>query len=160
MTALRPIRASDRDAFQAFVRGLSAESRRQRFLSPVRELSPAALTALTEPDPARHAAFVALEGDTIVGEGRVVAMAEAGRGEFALAVVDARRRRGIGANLLGAVVAAGRRLGLSAIEGEILRTNAPMLAFLRRAGVRLRSCPGDARLVVAELELGWVRLAA
>lgn len=159
-TRLRELRATDRDAFQAFVRGLSPESRLQRFLSPVAELSPAVLDALTGPDPARHAAYVAVDGDAIVGEGRVVALGDSGRGEFAIAVADAWRRRGLGADLLGAVIAAARRLGLAAIEGEILRTNAPMLAFMRRAGFRLRGCPGDARLLVAELDLGWARLAA
>ena len=107
--ALRPIVAQDREAFHAFVKGLSPESRTHRFLAPVRELAPAALAALTQPDQAQHVGLVAHDGAGIVGEARYVALGESGRGEFAIAVADAWQRRGIGARLLGDLTAAAPR---------------------------------------------------
>jgi acetyltransferase len=150
---LRPLTPRDREAFGDFVRTLSPGSRAHRFLSGLRELGPAALKALTEPQPPRHVAYVATEGERIVGEGRVVALGDSGRGEFAIAVSDDWQRHGIGAHLLGTLIAAARRAGLAVLEGEVLGTNAAMLRFMRRAGFRLKSCPGDARLVLVERDL-------
>jgi acetyltransferase len=153
MIALRPIVAQDREAFHAFVRGLSLEARTNRFLYPVKELAPAALQALTQADQQRHVGLVALEGDRIVGEARCVALGDSGHGEFAIAVADEWQRQGVGARLLAALFAAARRAGLASMEGEVLRTNAAMLGFVRQAGFRLRICPGDGTLTVAERSL-------
>jgi acetyltransferase len=151
--ALRPIAAQDREAFHDFVRELSPESRTNRFLAPVRELAPAALALLTRPDQVRHIGLVACDGGRIIGEGRYVAREDGSRGEFAIAVADIWQRQGIGARLLGALSAAARRAGIAVLEGEILRTNAAMLKFVLSAGYRFRTCPGDARLTIAEREL-------
>jgi acetyltransferase len=153
MTCLRPIVPQDREAFQSFVRGLSHETRTNRFLTPVSELSPTMLDAMTQADQGRHVALVATEGDRIIGEGRYVSLAGNGRAEFALAVADDWQRQGIGARLLGALTAAARQAGLLALEGEILRTNTAMLRFVQRAGFRLTSCAGDARLLMTERTL-------
>ena len=160
MIELRPIAARDRDAFQAFVRGLSERARLNRFLSPIRELSPAALDALTQADQARHVALIATEGGHIVGEARYVAQGASGRAEFAIAVADATQRRGVGARLLGALMQAARSARLYCLEGEVLATNVDMLDFVRRIGFRLRECPDDRRLVIAERQLGRVHVAA
>ena len=160
MTALRPLLPEDREAFQAFVRGLSAHARLNRFLAPIRELSPAALDALTRADQARHVALVATEDGRIVGEARYVALGASGHAEFAVAVADGSQRSGIGARLLGALVHLARQAGLQVLEGEVLRTNAAMLAFVRRFGFSVRSCPGEAYLVIAERQLDRVRRAA
>jgi acetyltransferase len=153
MVELRPLVPQDREAFHAFVLGLSPESRSNRFLQPVKELSPAALQALTQPDQARHIGLVAHDGSGIVGEGRYVAVGDGSRGEFALAVADDWQRQGIGGRLLDALTAAARRAGIAALEGEILRSNVAMLTFVLHAGFRLRTCPGDGRLAIAERNL-------
>jgi acetyltransferase len=152
MIALRPLRAQDSAAFQQFVRGLSAESRLHRFLVPLRELAPGLLASLTQPDPSRHVAVAAVEGDRIVGEGRFVALGDSGRAEFAIAVADEWQRHGIGARLLGFLTAAARQMGLAALEGEVLRTNTAMPRFARRTGFRTKAC-ADARLAVVERNL-------
>jgi acetyltransferase len=153
MVELRPLGPGDRAAYEAFVGGLSPESRLQRFLAPVRELHPGVLAALTSADQERHVALGAFQGDTLVGEARFVRLGEDGRAEFALAVADAWQRKGIGALLLDALLAAARRARLAVLEGEVLRTNLPMLEFVRSAGFRLRTCPGDATLAIAERSL-------
>jgi len=148
MVAIRPILPQDRAAFAEFVRELSPESRTNRFLHPVSEFAPAFLDALTRTEPGRHLCLVAEDEGRIVAEARVVAL-EDGRGEFALAVADEWQRQGIGARLLRALVDAARRSGITRIEGEILRTNAAMLSFVRRTGFHLSACAGDARLAMA-----------
>jgi len=160
LIALRPLERTDGAALQQFVRGLSPESRLHRFLVPVQELSPPVLHALTHPDQQRHVALAAVSDATIVGEGCYVALGNTGRAEFALAVADAWQRQGIGVRLLRALIAAARRTGLAALEGEILKLNIPMLEFAARAGFRLKSHPGDARLMFAELDLTAARLPA
>ncbi|HEY8067904.1 MAG TPA: GNAT family N-acetyltransferase [Burkholderiales bacterium] len=153
MITFRPIVPQDGEAFQRFVRGLSLESRLHRFLLPVKELAPATLRALTQPDQARHVGLIALDGTAIIGEGRYAALGDSGRGEFAIAVADEWQRQGVGARILGTLIAAARRAGLAVLEGEVLRSNAAMLKFMRRAGFRLRDCPGDGRLAIAERNL-------
>ena len=152
MIALRPLCAQDAAAFQQFVRGLSVESRLHRFLVPLRELAPALLARLTQPEPSRHVAVAAVDGDRIVGEGRFVVLGESGRAEFAIAVADEWQRHGIGARLLGFLTAAARQAGLAALEGEVLRTNTAMLRFARRAGFSAKAS-SDARLTVVERNL-------
>src|SRR5689334_19186320 len=115
---IRPITGADADAFQAFVQGLSIDSRTNRFLFPVRELSPASLQALTQADQQRHVALVALAGEVIVGEGRYVVLGDTGKAEFALAVADGLQRTGIGGRLIHALLEMARRAGLSALEGD------------------------------------------
>ncbi len=154
MIRIRPLVAGDGEAFRSFVQGLSPESRTNRFLAPVRELAPASLQALLHADQAGHVALVATEGDEIVGEGRYVAIGDTGEGEFAIAVADEWQRQGVGARILGALLAAARRASLSALHGEILRSNTAMLRFMARTGFRLRDCPGDATLAIAERALG------
>jgi acetyltransferase len=153
MTDLRALVAQDREAFQDFVRGLSPDARTNRFLLPLQELSPPALTALTEPDQSRHVALVAVDNKQIIGEARYVALAGNGRAEFAIAVADQWQRRGVGARLLGALMTTARRAGLYALEGEVLRTNAAMLGFSRHAGFHFGPCVGDARLTRVERAL-------
>jgi acetyltransferase len=150
MLAVRAIGPADRDAFREFVLGMSQETRTNRFFSPVRELSPAVLAALTEPDHKRHVGLIAVEGERIVGEARYVQLGQSGRGEFAIAVTDAWQRQGVGARLLAALQAAARSAGLLFLAGEVLRTNVPMLRFSRRAGFQMKGCPGDARVTLVE----------
>jgi acetyltransferase len=152
---LRPIGPADAPAFQAFVQGLSLASRTNRFLFPVREVAPDLLRVLTHADQQRHVALAAVDDHTgaIIGEGRFVALGGGGRAEFAVAVSDAWQRRGIGARLLAALVSRARGARLQFLEGEILHNTNGMLQFLRATGFRLRNCPGDASVVLAELEL-------
>jgi acetyltransferase len=152
MVELRPLGPGDRAAYEAFVGGLSPESRLQRFLAPVRELHPGVLAMLTTADQERHVALGAFDGDALVGEARFVRL-DLDRAEFALAVADTWQRKGIGALLLDALLAAARRARLAVLEGEVLRTNLAMLEFVRSAGFRLRTCPGDATLAIAERSL-------
>src|SRR5690606_10849998 len=56
---LRPIRPEDAEMLQAFIRGLSDESRYMRFVSMLRELTPRMLSRYTRIDYDRELALVA-----------------------------------------------------------------------------------------------------
>src|SRR3546814_15542910 len=56
---MRPIRPEDAESLQEFIRGLSDESRYMRFVSMLRELTPAMLARYTKIDYDRELALVA-----------------------------------------------------------------------------------------------------
>ena len=151
MITIRPLRLQDAGAFRAFVERLSPESRYERFQYVVKEVSPALLRLLVEADPRTHVALVALHEGEVVGEARYV-RADGGA-EFALAVADGWRRRGVGKRLLEVLIASARREGLKRLDGEVLAWNQAMLGFVEQAGFQVREHPEDGRLLRVELSI-------
>ena len=137
---LRVARPEDVSAVQQFVRGLSDRSRRNRFLAPVRELSPDQLDRVMRSRPPGELALV---GETTEGAGsRIVAMAqyvtcEPLEAEFAVVVDDTWQRQGLGNRLLGVLAERASRAGLAALVGFVFTDNWPMLALLARFGCEL-----------------------
>ena len=67
---LRPIRPEDRDALNALFGRLSEETIQFRFFTPLKELSDAWLTRLTNVDYVDRMALVGVLGDDLVAVGR------------------------------------------------------------------------------------------
>ena len=143
---LRPVRAADATAMQAFVTGLGAGDRRLRFHGAVNACAPGLLRHLTEVDGVRHVAFVACaegegeadEGVRIVGEARYVVTGAAGASaELAIAVADDHRGRGIADELLRALLGAAVEAGIGRLHGDVLAGNVRMAAFMRRHGFEI-----------------------
>jgi len=151
VVVIRPLQLADAPAFRAFVEGLSPQARYERFQYVVKEVSPSLLKLLVEADPRVHVALAAFEGGEVVGEARYVREGEGA--EFAIAVADAWRRRGVGKRLLDELIARARTDGLGRLDGEVLAWNQAMLGFVEQQGFRVRSHPEDARLVRIELAL-------
>jgi acetyltransferase len=144
---LRPVLPQDQGLLQDFYESLSPRSRRLRFHGAVKGLSPQALSAMAEVDPARHLALVVTfvsEGvETLVADARYV-VDETGRGgEFAIAVSDVWQRRGIAARALSGLVKAARLQGLDWLWGDVLDGNAAMLGLMERAGFYRSAMPDD-----------------
>lgn len=139
---LRPVQAGDAGAFQRFVMRLSPPSRRLRFHGAINSCSPAMLHALTQPDPATHRAWVALQPvdgeEAIVGEARFVAAGGEGDAEIAIAVADEQRGRGVADRLLRAVLEAAEQAELQTLFGDVLEGNARMAGLLRRHGFEVQ----------------------
>lgn len=151
MVLIRPLEARDAPALRAFIERLSPESRYGRFQYVVKEVSPSLLRLLVETDPRSHVALLATHAGEVVGEARYVR--QGGGAEFALAVADGWRRRGVGKRLLQELLGYARRDGLSRLDGEMLAWNRAMLGFVEQAGFRVRAHPEDARLLRIELSL-------
>lgn len=166
---LRALEPADDGLLGDFVRELSPASRLDRFHAGVRELPTPWLRVLTRVDPAREFALIALASD---GD-RAVCVAEARYAldpahhdarEFALVVADRWHGQGLGTELLQRLLAHARARGVERLFGDVLRTNAAMTRLAARAGFRVATHPGDARLlrVTQRLEPQWAieRIAA
>lgn len=154
---LRPVQADDAHALQGFVRALSPSSRQLRFHIGLQELPPGLLRDMTAVDQRCHVALVALadageDEPRIVAEARYV-VADGHSAEFALAVADDWQGRGLGSALLRRLARHAARRGLQRLFGEVLRTNAVMIAMMRRLGGRFGAVPGTALLTCATLDL-------
>ncbi|GAA5182174.1 hypothetical protein GCM10025771_30810 [Niveibacterium umoris] len=73
--------------------------------------------------------------------------------EFAVTVATAWRGRGLGMQLLGALIHAARHIGVQRLHGELMADNRAMLALLLRCGFTVRPHPIDACLVRVERDL-------
>ncbi len=115
---LRPIGPGDAGVLQAYVRGLSPESRYNRFLGALHELPPAELDRVIHPDRAYELALLAetrVDGAPIViGEARFALRRDRLEGEFALSVADDWRGKGLGTLLMADVERRARSQGISA----------------------------------------------
>ena len=151
------MRADDKPLEADFVRRLSSESRYERFMATVRELSPAKLAYLTEVDQVRHVALVAVvdPGGTpaIVGVVRYVVDPAGTSCEFAIAVDDGWHHSGLAGILMGHLVEVARARGLEAMEGFVLAANPAMLRLARQLGFASHHDPADRDTVRVALDL-------
>jgi acetyltransferase len=153
---IRSIRPEDAAMEQAFVRGLSPESRYLRFMQALVELTPEMLVRLTRIDESREAALVACiergGREIAVGVARYVGHADAKTCEFAIVTADAWQRRGIGTRLMGELMRTARARGFRTMVGEVLASNTRMLDFVRGLGFVARAS-GDPAVRVVRREL-------
>jgi GNAT superfamily N-acetyltransferase len=135
---LRRLRRDERDLVARFFAGLSAESRRRRFLSPMPRLPEAMLGRLVDVDGRRHVAMVATVDGECAGIARYIALAdEPGAAEVAVTVTDRYQGHGIGRLLVDALRPAAVRAGLTTLVYLVDPTNRPALGLLRSFGVEL-----------------------
>jgi acetyltransferase len=155
---IRPVGPRDAPLQQAFVRGLSPQSRLRRFHTTLSELPPTMLSYLTNVDHVDHIALIAeIAADAErrhVAEARWVRRRdEPQRADFAIAVADDHQKGGLGARLMGALERSAAARGIASLHGSVLRSNAPMIAWLSRRGWRFRHDAADPSAVDAELAL-------
>jgi acetyltransferase len=150
---IRPIRPEDAEAHVALFRRFSPEDIRYRFFAMLRELPAEQTARLTQIDYDREMAMIAVRGDETVGVARLVREPPGTEAEFAVAVDPAMKGRGVGRHLMERIITWARAQGLSAINGQILADNAPMLAFIRRLGFEVTRVPSDPDVVEARLKL-------
>ena len=141
VVTIRPTRPDDAAIAQGFVRELSPEARYCRFMGAVRELTPQMLRRFVQIDDAREVALVAVAtqaGRTRqLGECRYALFAGGRDCEFAVAVLDAWQRRGLGQRLLSNLIAIARVRGLRAMSGDVFATNTAMLGLALKLGFRV-----------------------
>lgn len=144
---IRPIRPEDAELTQGFVKSLSEESKYFRFMDAVSELSPVALARLTQIDYTREMALLALteiDGREVeLGVARYAINPDAESCEFALVVDDRWQKQGIGHKLMDVLMDVARSKGLKVMEGEVLKTNRPMLKLVEALGFHVEAHPED-----------------
>jgi len=148
---VRAICPQDADRLQAYMRKLSAWTRRNRFLGAVSELAPTELDRLARMSGPRELALIALAGmggeTAMIAEAIQVIAPESQRCEIALSVTDSWQRKGLGTLLLANMEWRARMLGVRFLVGEVLRTNDAMKGLARKAGFAIRGPFKDARLI-------------
>jgi acetyltransferase len=149
---VRPIRPEDAEIEQAFVRGLSAESRYMRFMQTLQELSPTMLVRLTQIDYDREMALIATRheadrGDSIIGVARYVRDPNPVSAEFAIVIADRAQRKGLASKLMGRLMAHARFAGIVRLRGLVLASNDSMLELMERLGFEVFPVPDDPSLV-------------
>lgn len=166
---IRPIQSEDADRLQAFMRGLSEETRYFRFISTLAELPPRmlvrytqidydrelALVAVLPPDPSRAPAKGQAEGEDerIIGVVRYLLNPDGETCEFAIAIADDWQGKRLGSTLMRAIIAAARGKGLKRIEGFVLGNNARMLGLMSYLGFRIATDPDDVSMKLVTMEL-------
>ncbi len=147
----RPIQPDDADMLQAFVRGLSQESRYYRFASAMPELPARMLARYTLIDYDREMALVAVhrqreagpdgsfsETEQIIGVSRYITNPDQTSCEFSLVVADAYKGQGLGSRLMLSIMEFARAKGLTEIDGLVLSNNSNMLRLMSSLGFSLR----------------------
>ncbi len=153
---IRPIQPDDADMLQAFVRGLSQESRYFRFASAMPELPPRMLARYTLIDYDREMALVAVhrtrtagedgaftETEQIIGVSRYITNPDQTSCEFSLVVSDHFKGQGLGSRLMLSIMDFARAKGLSEIDGLVLANNPNMLRLMTGLGYTVHPFPED-----------------
>ncbi|MGA7437727.1 MAG: GNAT family N-acetyltransferase [Luteibacter sp.] len=154
---IRPLRADDRAREQAFIRRLSPESRRCRFLGQMREASEPLLDTLMSTNGVDNVAYVALAHDNgelrEVGICRYASDTDRSRCECAVAVADDWRHRGLAVILMQHLVTTAQRNGFKVMYSIDLAENKEMEQLARFVGFQRSTYPGDPTLVTHSLQL-------
>jgi acetyltransferase len=154
---VRPIRPEDAEIEREFVRGLSPSTRYLRFMSALKELTPAMLARFTQVDYEREMAFIATVIDDSkelqIGVCRYATDPDGQSCEFALVIGEAWQGVGLGRHLLRRLIDAAKERGLTRMHGEILASNRGMLDLVTHMGFELSAVPDTPSVQQAQLDL-------
>jgi acetyltransferase len=154
---VRPIRPEDAQLEQDFVRDLSLESRRYRFMHALSRLSDELLIRFTQLDYDRELGLIATQkleaGEIPLGIARYIADSDELGCEFAVVVADAWQKRGVASQLMRALIGAARSRRLAYMHGDVLADNARMLRWMEKLGFNVEAHPEDAMVRVVTLPL-------
>ncbi len=153
---IRPIDAGDADLERRFLERLSPQSRRFRFLGEI-NLSKQMLRRLTQPDPTREVAFIALIADgahkTEIGVARYCTNADGTECECAVAVSDEWHNKGLGSLLMRHLIAVARWHGVQRMYSIDAPDNTAMRDLAEFLGFKRGVDPNDPHQVLHTLEL-------
>jgi RimJ/RimL family protein N-acetyltransferase len=145
--AIRALAPTDREALAEAFSRLSDETRRRRFRALATQLGERDLDWLTQIDHHNHEALVAMPTDSgrVVGVARYIALPyDPGAAEVAIAVDDEWQGRGVGRQLLGALVDRARAEGVTRLLAYVDAENQRVLDWITRAGGVAEAHHGDA----------------
>jgi GNAT superfamily N-acetyltransferase len=148
---VRFVEPRDGEELQSYFRGLSTNSRYNRFLGAMSELPQGLLDRFTHVGPERGFTVIAtmnVDGfETIVGEARYAFHADSASFEFGLSIDDRWHGHGIGAALLKNLECRAAAFGAERLFGDTLRSNAAMIGLARKSGFEFGKNAQDWKLV-------------
>jgi len=151
----RPIRPEDEPLIHEFLRHVSMEDLRLRFLAPMKHFSHEFIARLTQLDYARAIAFVAFDeaSGELAGVVRLHSDSIYETGEYAILLRSDLKGRGLGWALMQLLIEYARSEGLKQIFGQVLRENTTMVAMCRSLGFRVEPDPTERDLFLVTLPL-------
>jgi acetyltransferase len=141
---MRAIRPDDAERERIFMASLSQETRYYRFLHPIAELSADMIARFTQLDYAREMALIALDtgqpaDHKIAGVARYHPNPDRVSAEFAVTIGDEWQARGLGGQLMRALIECARAAGYLHIQGTIHPMNVGMLHLATSLGFTIES---------------------
>ena len=154
---IRPIRPEDAEIEQAFIRGLSAESKYFRFMNSIHELSLEMLVRFTQIDYHNEMALVAInpdpKGEEEIGVARYMTNPDKKTCEFAIVVSDKWQGKGIARLLMQKLLDIARNRNLEVMEGQVLANNYRMLELMASMGFQIQNDAEDPGIKVVTQRL-------
>lgn len=154
---IRALKPQDRQREFQFIKHLSAESRRFRFLGIENAADVSLLDRLMDLDYGDRMAYIALAHENgqlyEIGISRYAATEQARQCECAIAVAEPWQRRGLGALLLGHLIDAARRNGFETMVSTDPANNNAMHRLAKKLGFTSRYPQGSYSEIIHELDL-------
>ncbi len=152
---LRPIRPEDEPGLIEMCAKSTPEDLRLRFFGQMPELSHTLAARLTQIDYDREMAFVAESADSagILGVSRLIIEPNFTQAEFAILVRSDLKGRGLGYQLMQALLAYARSRGVESVVGDVLNENAAMREMTQALGGALRPREDDTHISQATFSL-------
>jgi acetyltransferase len=154
---LRPLRADDLDRERAFIESLSAQTLYLRLQYSANSASERDLARLLDLDYYDRFAIAAIataaDEERIVGVSRYARIDASRRAECAIVVADAWQGRGLGSELMRALVMAAAERDIDCLEGTTLAENGRIAEWARRFGFAVRTQPNSGGLMLVQLDL-------
>ena len=143
---MRAIRPDDATLERNFMASLSPQTRYYRFLHPIAELPADMIARFTQLDYAREMALIALDigqpkQPKIAGVARYHPNPDRVSAEFAVTVGDDWQGRGLGFQLMRALIECARSAGYQDIQGTVHPLNVGMLHLATSLGFTIESAP-------------------
>ncbi|MFO1107981.1 MAG: bifunctional acetate--CoA ligase family protein/GNAT family N-acetyltransferase [Bradyrhizobium sp.] len=151
----RPILPEDEPLVHDFVKHVTMEDLRLRFLAPIKHFSHEFIARLTQLDYARAMAFVAFDeaNGELAGVVRLHSDSIYETGEYAILLRSDLKGRGLGWALMQLLIEYAKSEGLKRIYGQVLRENTTMIEMCRGLGFQVEPDPTERDLFDVTLTL-------
>lgn len=148
---IRPMTSADTDKEAEFIRNLSLDTKHNRFLGGVNELSAAMLKKLCDIDGKNVMAFVATikveNQEKLIGVSRYAVDDNPNKGEVAVTVTDDWQHHGIGRLLMVPLIKYAKNNGITQLYSIDLSSNVGMHHLANDLGMNAKAEADDANLV-------------
>lgn len=145
LICLRPIRPEDEIALAEMVARCTPDDLRKRFLAPLKAFPHEMAARLSQIDYDREMALVAVTPGSAYGAGPILGVVrifgdpEREAAEYAILVRSDLKGRGLGYQLMSAIVDYARARGYKRLHGEVFRHNTAMLQMAGELGFETQS---------------------
>lgn len=153
--AVRPASPADQSMLEGLFSHLTPEDLRYRFLSPLKGVGPDVLAMMTHVDHERTEDFLAFDvkNERLIASAMLAVAPGNETAEVALAVDSNYKHKGVSWTLLQHVMQTAKAKGIKKLQSIEDRGHKDAIALEREIGFKAKSYPGDATLVLLEVDL-------